>query len=209
MHEINILTNIEKNPHIICYYDMLKTSNNFYFVYEYCNGGTLDGLLRKDNRIEEKKALLFFKQLLEAFQVLNKYNIMHRDLKPDNIFFHNDVIKVGDFGFCKSLEKAQMTKTMLGSPIYMAPEILNGQIYSNKADIWSIGVVLYEMLYGYCPFESSSIPKLIEVLKETELDFPNDVLVSNETKKLLRKILTKDPQKRIEWMELFQLKITN
>ena len=209
MHEINILTNIEKNPHIICYYDMLKTPNNFYFVYEYCNGGTLDGLLRKDNRIEEKKALLFFKQLLEAFQVLNKYNIMHRDLKPDNIFFHNDVIKVGDFGFCKSLEKAQMTKTMLGSPIYMAPEILNGQIYSNKADIWSIGVVLYEMLYGYCPFESSSIPKLIEVLKETELDFPNDVLVSNETKKLLRKILTKDPQKRIEWMELFQLKITN
>ncbi len=58
-----------------------------------------------------------------------------------------------------------MTKTMLGSPIYMAPEILNGQIYSNKADIWSIGVVLYEMLCGYCPFESSSIPKLIEVLK--------------------------------------------
>ena len=92
---------------------------------------------------------------------------MHRDLKPDNIFFHNGVVKVGDFGFCKSLEKAEMTKTMLGSPIYMAPEILNGQIYSNKADIWSIGVVLYEMLYGYCPFESSSIPKLIEVLKET------------------------------------------
>jgi serine/threonine protein kinase len=68
---------------------------------------------------------------------------------------------------------------MLGSPIYMAPEILNGQIYSNKADIWSIGVVLYEMLFGYCPFESNSIPKLIEVLKETELEMPNDIPVSN------------------------------
>jgi serine/threonine-protein kinase ULK/ATG1 len=76
--------------------------------------------------LPEKKALLIYKQLLEAFQVLNKYNIMHRDLKPDNIFFSNGVVKLGDFGFCKSLEKANMTKTMLGSPIYMAPEILRG-----------------------------------------------------------------------------------
>lgn len=71
--------------------------------------------------LEEKAAFLIFKQLLEAFKVLNKYNIMHRDLKPDNIFFHNNILKVGDFGFCKSLDKAKMTKTMLGSPIYMAP----------------------------------------------------------------------------------------
>jgi serine/threonine-protein kinase ULK/ATG1 len=85
---------------------MLKTQNNFYFVYEYCNGGTLEGMLRKEQTIDEKKALLILKQLLEAFQVLNKYNIMHRDLKPDNIFLHNGVLKVGDFGFCKSLEKA-------------------------------------------------------------------------------------------------------
>jgi serine/threonine-protein kinase ULK/ATG1 len=63
-------------------------------------------MLRKQNTLDEKNALLIFKQLLEAFQVLNKYNIMHRDLKPDNIFLHNGVVKVGDFGFCKSLEKA-------------------------------------------------------------------------------------------------------
>ena len=102
-----------------------------------------------------------------------------------------------------------MTKTMLGSPIYMAPEILKGEIYSTKADIWSIGVVLYEMLYGYCPFESTSIPKLIEVLKETDLEFPENVQVSPQIKNLLRRVLTKDPTKRIEWMELFQQKITN
>lgn len=65
------------------------------------------------------------------------------------------------------------------------------------------------MIYGYCPFESNSIPKLIEVLKETELDFPPEISVSNETKTLMRRILTKDPQKRIEWMEIFQIKITN
>ena len=102
-----------------------------------------------------------------------------------------------------------MTKTMLGSPIYMAPEILRGEIYSTKADIWSLGVVLYEMLYGFCPFESTTIPKLIEVLKETELEFPNKEQVSEDTKRLLKKLLTKDPTKRIEWMELLKINITN
>ncbi len=103
MNEINILSSIETNQHIIRYYDMLKTTNNFYFIYEYCNGGTLENLLAKEKKLSEQKALLIFKQLLDAFQILNKYNIMHRDMKPDNIFFHNGVIKLGDFGFCKNL----------------------------------------------------------------------------------------------------------
>ncbi len=101
---------------------MLKTTNNFYFVYEFCNGGTLDRQMQKDGPFPEKKALFYFKQMIEAFKVLSKNNIMHRDLKPDNILMHNGMIKLGDFGFCKSLEdSAEMTNTMLGSPIYMAP----------------------------------------------------------------------------------------
>ena len=131
---------------------------------------------------------------------------MHRDLKPDNIFFHEGVIKLGDFGFCKNLESAdQMTRTMLGSPIYMAPEVIRGQVYSNKADIWSLGVVLYEMIFGHCPFMSNSIAKLIEVLNTQKLSFPSEVspFVSN----LLERMLTKDPMQRIGWLELFMLKI--
>lgn len=98
-------------------------------------------------------ALDYFRQLLEAFKILVEYNIMHRDIKPDNILFHNGMVKLGDFGFCKNLESdTAMTSTMLGSPIYMAPEVLKGEDYSSKADVWSLGVVLFEMLFGYCPF---------------------------------------------------------
>jgi serine/threonine-protein kinase ULK/ATG1 len=71
---------------------------------------------------------------------------------------HDGVIKVADFGFCKLLkQRSKMTKTIVGSPIYMAPEILAGRRYNNKADIWSIGIMFYELLYGYCPFEERSM----------------------------------------------------
>ena len=81
---------------------------------------------------------------MKAFQILNKSNIMHRDIKPSNILLNNGVIKLADFGFCKPLKDSKdLSQTMLGSPIYMAPEILKGEIYTMKADIWSLGVVLY------------------------------------------------------------------
>ena len=208
VNEINILSNIEAHQHIIRYYDMLKTTNNFYFIYEYCNGGTLENLLSKEKKLSERDALQIFKQLMEAFQILNKYNIMHRDMKPDNIFFHNGTIKLGDFGFCKNLNSAEdMARTMLGSPIYMAPEVLKGEIYSNKADIWSLGVVLYEMVFGHCPFQSNSIANLIEVLNTQNLAFPGNI--SSELKRMISRMLTKDPAQRIGWMELFQVKIND
>ena len=90
---------------------------------------------------------------------------MHRDLKPSNILVSDGIIKIADFGFCKSLDSHRdLAQTMLGSPIYMAPEVLKGEIYTIKADIWSLGVVIYEMLYGFCPFEERSIARLINLL---------------------------------------------
>ena len=132
---------------------------------------------------------------------------MHRDLKPDNIFFTDGKVKLGDFGFCKMLE-VNMAQTMLGSPIYMAPEVLKEEIYTLKADIWSLGVVLFEMLFGYCPFESSSISQLINVIKDTDLRIPKEINpISNECETLIQKMLVKDQFKRIEWVDLFDFNI--
>lgn len=158
--------------------------------------------------LKEEEALVIFRQLLEAFKELNKNNIMHRDLKPDNIFFSEGKVKLGDFGFCKMLEM-NMAQTMLGSPIYMAPEILKEEIYTLKADIWSLGVVLFEMLFGYCPFESSSISQLINVIKDTELKIPKELNpISDQCETLINKMLVKDQFKRIEWVDLFDFKIS-
>ena len=100
-------------------------------------------------------------------------------MKPTNILFNNNVIKLADFGFCKELLKeSDMTQTMVGSPIYMAPQVLKGLIYDIRADIWSLGVILYEMLYGICPYEESTIPKLVSLIDNSMLRFPSDVQVS-------------------------------
>ena len=82
---------------------MLKTVNNFYFVYEYCNGGTLERLLKDKGALPESAALTYFFQIMDAFKVLKRNNIMHRDLKPENLLMHDGVVKLGDFGFCKPL----------------------------------------------------------------------------------------------------------
>jgi serine/threonine-protein kinase ULK/ATG1 len=134
---------------------------------------------------------------------------MHRDIKPDNILIHNGVLKVADFGFCKPLEHQDgMAETMLGSPIYMAPEVLKGEPYTMKADVWSLGVVLYRLLFGFCPFESNNIGKLILMLNENELKMPENIKISPVLEELLRRMLTKDAKKRADWNEVFTYEIT-
>lgn len=115
------------------------------------------------------------------------------------------MIKLADFGFCKELLKeTDMTQTMVGSPIYMAPEVLKGLIYDSRADIWSLGVILYEMLYGFCPYEESSIPKLISMIDNANLKFPTDVPISDPIKLLLKRMLTIKYRERISPAEFIK-----
>ena len=123
---------------------MLKTENHFYFIYEYCNDGTLESIMHLNGTIQEEDAVKIICQIIKAFKVLVKDSILHRDLKPGNILFHQGNVKIADFGFCKDLEKNDLTKTMVGSPIYMAPEVLFGLPYGHTAE-----VKFYEQLQIY------------------------------------------------------------
>ena len=203
-NELDILSKI-RNPNIIKFIEMLKTVNNVYIVYELCNGGNLEEYIMKKKYLDEKESLHLFGQILNACKSLAQHNIMHRDFKPSNILLHNNVIKVADFGFCKPLSShLEVTETMVGSPIYMAPEILKGRPYSIKADVYSVGVMLYEMLYGVAPFEELDIPGLLRRINEGKIVFHDYNKVSSSTEHILRRMLEPVESKRAGWEELFE-----
>ena len=191
-NEINSLkkTNLVKNPNIIKFIEILRSSNNTYFIYEYCNGGTLEQMMKKKKRYKEREALKIFAQLLTAMKTLVTMDIIHRDVKPENILFHDDVIKLGDFGFCTKLAKGRKERTRVGSPIYMAPEILFDKPYDNRCDIYSLGVLLYEMLFARAPYESNSLPDLKMQINRGRYRFPAyQNKISKSTENLIRRLL--------------------
>lgn len=202
-NEIKTLARIN-NINVVKFIEMLKTANNMYLVYEFCDGGTLEDILQRKHHLSEADSIKIFKQIINAFKAIYKENILHRDLKPSNILFHNDVIKIADFGFCKKMSSSnELTFTMVGSPIYMAPEILKGYPYNIKADIWSLGVVFYEMLFGVCPFEDKTLSGLIQRIDNQALIMHKEInCISSSTEGLLRKMLTLDYKNRIDWEEL-------
>lgn len=141
-----------KNNNIVRLIDIKKTVNNIYLILEYCNEGDLMAALKAKKKFSQEEALEYFVQILHAFQTLVKSKIMHRDFKLANVLKHDGVIKIADFGFAKLLgSEDEKAETILGSPLNMAPEILDHRPYNSKADIWSIGVAFYEMLFGKYP----------------------------------------------------------
>jgi serine/threonine-protein kinase ULK2 len=113
-------------------------------VLEYCNGGDLGAAIKQRKKFNEEEAVEYLVQILHGFQTLVKNKIMHRDFKLPNVLKNDGVIKIADFGFAKLLgTEDQQVETILGSPLNMAPEVLNHQTYNIKADIWSIGVAFY------------------------------------------------------------------
>jgi|JI61114C2RNA_FD_contig_91_259215_length_1704_multi_2_in_0_out_0_5 serine/threonine protein kinase len=146
--------------------------------------------------LSEEEALMILRQLACGFQELQRNKIIHRDLKPANIFSNAGEFKIGDLGFARVLEKTtDLTKTMLGSLCYMAPEILRNRKYGFPVDVWSLGVVLHQMVIGKRPFGNPFIgdfDSMFECIEKTKLAF-EDSKISEEMQELIQAMLTIDP----------------
>jgi serine/threonine-protein kinase ULK/ATG1 len=126
--------------------------------------------------LPEAEAIIIVKQLIRGYKYLHEHSVIHRDLKPANILIKDETYKIADFGFAKYYQEGaeldQIHQSLVGSPMYMCPEILNGSTYSTKSDVWSMGVIFYQMLYGKTPHKATSLEELISKVNKKIIRFP-------------------------------------
>ncbi|XP_058058238.1 ovarian-specific serine/threonine-protein kinase Lok isoform X2 [Anopheles bellator] len=204
MNEVNIMKKLD-HPCVIKMHDIFDKPDSVYMVLEYMKGGDLLSRIVKNQKLSEKTSKLFFLQMCHAVGYLHKQGITHRDLKPDNILLQDDrectLLKVSDFGLSKFVDKNSIMRTLCGTPLYVAPEILqtngNGS-YTRKIDIWSMGVVLFTMLSGNLPFSDAFGSRAVDQIKSSKFSVRSPAWqgVSSKAKKLIYEILNVNAKKR-------------
>ena len=222
-NEIYILKQVN-HPNIIKLYEIKQTLNNFYLVFDLCNGGGLSNCLEKYMKQNKKPftqeiAQSIIRQLVSGLQYLHNNKILHRDLKLDNVLLHFNSeedknnfnllkaqVKIIDFGFARYLENDSLAQSVLGSPINMDPQILakmrkidNNQSfgYDQKADIWSLGTICYELLIGVPPFDATSYEELVSKIQKGNYKIPKNLKLSKEAISFINGMLKYNPEQRL------------
>uniref|UniRef100_A0A672Z8K4 Serine/threonine-protein kinase ULK3 n=1 Tax=Sphaeramia orbicularis TaxID=375764 RepID=A0A672Z8K4_9TELE len=205
----NLLTEIEilktvRHPHIVQLKDFQWDAENIYLILEWCSGGDLSRFIRSRRILPERVARRFLQQIACALQFLNERNISHLDLKPQNILLNGSVLKLADFGFAQYMSPWDEQSVLRGSPLYMAPEMVCRRQYDSRVDLWSVGVILYEALFGRPPFASRSYAELEDKIRSNQaIELPPGARVSKDCRDLLLRLLERNPDARITFAEFF------
>lgn len=210
--EIEVQQNLD-HPHIVKLYEVFKDSQRYYLVMELCTGGELfDRIIQcyEENGLSERDAARYMSEILAAIGYLHGRDYAHRDIKPENFLLENNksdaAIKVIDFGLAKQFKAGDPPmKTRAGTPYYVAPEVLQSS-YTEKCDIWSIGVVCYILLCGYPPFCGDTDPAILKAVKKGQFDFPAAEwdCISKEAKNFIKKMLVLNEKDRASAEDLLQ-----
>ena len=203
------------HPHIVNLYETIKRpeKSRIYLVLEYCSGGDLSRFVKKNGRLGEDKVLYFMRHLCSGLKHLRSLNLMHRDLKPQNLLLckgpegseleGKTTLKIADFGFARDLSIHGLADTLCGSPLYMAPEILQYKQYDVKADLWSVGAILFELVSGVPPYTGGNHIQLLKNIEQKEAKLPTDLGLSMPCLHLIKCLLKRNPIQRLSFEGLF------
>jgi fused len=200
--EIDILKGLY-HENIILLLDSFETTHEFCMITEFAQGELFE-ILEDDRNLPENEVRKIAQQLVHALYYLHSHRIIHRDMKPQNILISaNGIVKLCDFGFARSMSTNTIVLTSIkGTPLYMAPELVQELPYNHTVDLWSLGVIIYELFVGTPPFYTNSIYTLIHLIVKDPVKFPDNM--SPEFKSFLQGLLNKAPNERLTWPDLLQ-----
>ena len=160
-NELKILAWVD-HPNLIKIEDVLEDKHKFYVVSEILWGGPVINYIRRHSRVKESIAKTIIKQVMDGLYYLHSHNVVHRDIKLENLMFSSTEegcfdVKLIDFGFAVKIQKNDKLKLVLGSPLYMAPELVKKEEYDHRVDIWALGVMTYALVCGKTPFDSNTV----------------------------------------------------
>lgn len=193
--EVTIMKMLD-HPNIVKLYEVIDSQRTLYLVMEYASGGEVFDYLVAHGRMREKEARAKFRQIVSAVQYCHQKQIIHRDLKAENLLLDSEMnIKIADFGFSNEFVPGQTLDTFCGSPPYAAPELFKGLRYEGpEVDIWSLGVILYTLVSGTLPFDGNNLKELRERVLRGKYRIP--FYMSTDCENLLKKFLVLNPLKR-------------
>ncbi|KAK9272959.1 hypothetical protein L1049_003339 [Liquidambar formosana] len=208
--ELNFLSAVN-HPNIIRLLDVFQAEGCIFLVLEFCPGGNLASYIRHHGRVEEEIARIFMQQLGAGLRIIHSHHIIHRDLKPENILLSSHesdaVLKIADFSLSRTVHPGEYAETVCGSPLYMAPEVLQFQRYDEMVDMWSVGVILFELLNGYLPFHGRTNVQLLQNIKScmcppfSQLILPG---LHPDCIDMCSRLLSTNPVTRLSFDEFYQ-----